>query len=339
MTLKEKVKQLWKICFNDSDEFVELYFRLRYNNKVNLAIQSGDDVISALQMIPYPMTIWGTEVNTSYISGACTHPEYQGKGVMRELLSQAFAQMTKRDVHISTLIPAKPWLFDYYAKAGYAPVFHHTKTTVIRTEIPAPEDTELKQIYEYDEDIYTYFNAQMHQRPCCIQHDVDDYKVVLEDLHLSEGAVFAAYQQDKVVGVIFAEPQDDGIKVKEVVANNTPVKECLVQKAIAHFHTTKAIVISPPDAANKQTTPIGMARIIYAKPILQLYAAANPHVELNIELTDHQLSLNNGYYYLVNGKCMTSEKRLPGNHQLLTIGELTQMLLAPEQPYMSLMLD
>lgn len=54
--IQEKVKNLWKLCFNDSEEFTEMYFQLRYNNDVNIAIQSGEEVIAALQMLPYPMT-------------------------------------------------------------------------------------------------------------------------------------------------------------------------------------------------------------------------------------------------------------------------------------------
>ena len=51
--IKEQVKSLWKLCFDDSEAFIELYFRLRYNNEVNLAIQSGEEVIAALQMLPF----------------------------------------------------------------------------------------------------------------------------------------------------------------------------------------------------------------------------------------------------------------------------------------------
>lgn len=72
--MREQVKKLWKLCFNDSDEFTEMYFRLRYNNEVNIAIQSGEEVIAALQILPYPMTFGGKEISTGYVSGACTHP-------------------------------------------------------------------------------------------------------------------------------------------------------------------------------------------------------------------------------------------------------------------------
>ena len=109
MTTKEKVKALWQLCFDDNEEFVEMYFRLRYKNEINIAIESGDEIVSALQMIPYPMTFCGDTVQTSYISGACTHPDFRGNGVMRELLSQAFAKMLRNGTYFSTLIPAEPW--------------------------------------------------------------------------------------------------------------------------------------------------------------------------------------------------------------------------------------
>ena len=100
--IREKVKNLWKLCFNDSEEFTELYFRLRYNNDINIAIQSGEEVIAALQMLPYPMTFEGEDIHTAYISGACTHPDYRNRGVMHELLSQAFARMLHNNVALST---------------------------------------------------------------------------------------------------------------------------------------------------------------------------------------------------------------------------------------------
>ena len=67
-----------------------------------------------------------------------------------------------------------------------------------------------------------------------------------------------------------------------------------------------------------------MIRIIQAKPVLQLYAAAHPEEEMNIDLIDNELSANNGYYYLNKGKCMYSHRRLPGAHEQLTIGQLTE---------------
>ena len=65
--MKEKVKALWKLCFDDSDQFIDMYFRLRYKSEINVVIESGNEVISALQMLPYPMFLRETGSYFLYI--------------------------------------------------------------------------------------------------------------------------------------------------------------------------------------------------------------------------------------------------------------------------------
>ena len=86
----------------------------------------------------------------------------------------------------------------------------------------------------------------------------------------------------------------------------------------------KASTSSCPPVKDQSAFDLGMIRIIQAKPVLQLYAAAHPEEEMNIDLIDNELSANNGYYYLNKGKCMYSHRRLPGAHERLTIGQLTE---------------
>ena len=54
------------------------------------------------------------------------------------------------------------------------------------------------------------------------------------------------------------------------------------------------VQILPPEEKQPQH-PLGMARIINAKEVLQIYAAAFPEDEMQLELSDKQLSVNNGY--------------------------------------------
>ena len=159
--MKEKVKALWKLCFDDSDQFIDMYFRLRYKSEINVVIESGNEVISALQMLPYPMSFCGKQVATSYISGACTHPDFRNRGVMRQLLSQAFARMLPNGIFFSTLIPANPWLFDYYARIGYAPVFQYSTKEIILPEFIPSKEIKVDIVSEYKEEVYSYLNKKI----------------------------------------------------------------------------------------------------------------------------------------------------------------------------------
>lgn len=347
--MRGKVKKLWKLCFNDSDEFIDMYFRLRYNSEVNVAIQSGDDVIAALQMLPYPMTFFGNMVSTSYISGACTHPDYRSRGVMRELLSQAFGNMYRNNVTFSTLIPAEPWLFDYYARMGYATAFRYSKRTF---RVPADDKQNLFSLpssaipwklrthTEYDNTLYQYFNCKMQERPCCLQHTESDFQVILADLKLSHGTIFTLSDDLGISALAIAYPVDSTSKLYiSELFSDTPEAELRLLELICRRISTETLDIIMPPVADQPTFNLGMIRIIRPKQMLQLYAATHPEVELNIDLYDDQLSANNGYYYLNKGKCMHSRHRIPGVHERLSIGQLAEKIFASEHPYMSLMLN
>lgn len=338
--IREKVKNLWKLCFDDTEEYLDMYFRLRYNNDVNIAIQSGEEVIAALQMLPYPMTYHGTEINTAYISGACTHPDYRNRGVMHELLSQTFTKMLQNDIAVSTLIPAEPWLFEYYSRHGFAPVFKYRKYTFMASDSPSPKgDPAMKSTHEFKEEIYTYLNRKLKERPNCIQHTEKDFRVIMADLRLSRGNIYTLNREEEIIAVAVVYPANNGGRhIGEIVSNSPEISSMLIQRICEKKHIPAIEVYMPP-TEDATSLPLGMARIINAKTMLQLYATFHPEWEANIYLIDEQVSANNGYYYLNNGKCMSSAKRLPGRHLTLTIGELTQRIFASLNPYMSLMLN
>lgn len=337
--MREKVRELWKLCFDDSDEFTDMYFRLRYSNDLNIAIQSGEEVIAALQVLPYPMTFGEKELKTGYISGACTHPDYRNRGAMRELLSQAFARMWRNDVAMSTLIPAEPWLFGYYAGMGYAPVFKYASTTFQASANAIPDATVvLKRTDDYQEETYRYLDRKLKERPYCIQHTEADYRVILSDLQLSRGYVYTLSQGGRMLALAVVYPAGRGWQAGEIVAETPGMHGLLLQRICGQLGIPSIRVLAP-STAGQDAQALGMARIINAKTVLQQYAAGHPEQEASIALTDHQISANNGYYYLNNGKCMNSAKRLPGRHLALTIGELAEKILSPLHPYMSLMLN
>lgn len=336
--IKERVKNLWRLCFDDDETFIEMYFRLRYNTDVNIAITSGEEIIAALQMLPYPMTFGENTIQTSYLSGCCTHPDYRGSGVMRELLSQAFTQMLRNDIVLSTLIPGEPWLFNYYARMGYAPVFEYSRVLLSKYSAPSSTDIAVEVTTEFEEAVYAYLNGEMEKRNCCIQHTDADFKVILAGLSIANDALYVARKEDKVVGMAFVYHEEKTLRIGEFFADNGEVEQQLIHQ-IQQTTGCDAIMRITPPADNAETYPLGMARIIDAKSILQLYAATFPDDEMSIELTDEQLSTNSGYYYLYKGKCMYDKQRLPGAHLELTIAQLSEKILAPLHPYMSLMLN
>lgn len=338
--IREKVKALWKLCFSDSEEFTEMYFRLRYSNDVNIAIHYGEEIIAALQMLPYPMTFERKEIHTAYISGACTHPDYRNQGIMCKLLSQAYTQMFHKGIALSTLIPAEPWLFDYYARHGFAPVFKNKKEVFFASNIDfSTTNLTVKKIYKYSKEAYGYLNSKLKERPNCVQHTSDDFRVIIADLQISKGTIYTLNYKEKIVALAISYPNgSSSTSIEEIVAD-TPEMNTLLLQYICKENGISSIEVTLPPTNNEKNQPLGMARIINARIILQQYAVSHPELEMNIKLTDKEISSNCGYYYINKGKCIISDKQLSVSHLTLTIGELTETIFMPLQPYMSLMLS
>ena len=47
--------ELWRRCFEDTDEFIRFYFERKYSDANSLIYEKNGKALSALQMLPYPM--------------------------------------------------------------------------------------------------------------------------------------------------------------------------------------------------------------------------------------------------------------------------------------------
>ena len=106
---KQQIIDLWKICFNDSNEFMNLFFQCIYKEENALVIKQGEEIVSALQLLPYKMNYQGLDIPISYIYGVCTKTSERNKGLMHQLLQNAFEEALWRGDSLVVLIPAEPW--------------------------------------------------------------------------------------------------------------------------------------------------------------------------------------------------------------------------------------
>ena len=347
--MKEGVRSLWNLCFGDNEAFTELYFSKRYSEEVNVTIKEGEKVISALQILPYPMTFCGEIIPTGYISGACTHPDYRNKGAMKRLLLDSFLRMQKNNIPLTTLIPAEEWLFDYYSKMGFTPVFEYSEKTFIIEELAASPEYLITGFTPPQTDVYSFFDKKMKERPCCIQHSPEDLQVILDDLHLGEGKLLVARLKGEVTGLAFCYVKDNILHVPELFFENESVRDTLLFAAAKQMEADRITYITP--STNETSKILGMARIIDAEKMLKIYATQHPELEISFNLTDEFIEKNNAFYSMKWGK--TEKEEIKEASLRINIQQLTQALLGykteqlpkelqifhSQTPYMSLMLN
>lgn len=338
MTTKDEVKALWKLCFNDSDEFTDLYFNKRYKEEINMAVREGGKIVSALQMIPYPMTFCSGVIPVSYISGACTHPRYREHGVMRRLLKETHRRMYEDGVLLALLIPAEEWLFGYYAKSGYAPGFGYEVRRIGAENLPAPFSSayRVEVCASPGKEHYRYFDSRLRERKSCILHPEEDFDIIMDDLKLGGGKLLVARAEGGIVGMSFTVEDGGTLYVKELLADNDVVKDALLYEA-AQIYKVRAVEYLIPASVNPQY--LGMARVIDAEHLLRLFAAEYPQLEMYLRIEgDDVIPENNGYYTVKDGVCLRD--RIQGKeYRTHTLASFTRLLLEAEHPYMSLMLN
>lgn len=295
---KEEIMELWEVCFGDSPEFMDLFFNQVYKDEHALVIEKEGKVVSALQMIPYAMNFYGTEIPVAYIAGVSTLPEERGKGLMGELLNKTFEEMKKRGLDVAILIPAEPWLFDYYSKSGFTELFYYARE--VYEVVPAPKPDPEFQLFPSGkfppEKLFAYFNKKLRERPVSVLHSFPDFLTILQDLQLSGGDLWTAVnRKGEVVGMAFASPdtpENTSVFIKEIFYENEQIKTFLLQATGEHYHTRTVHYRTP--VCQQPPIRYGMGRIIHSERLIALWMASHPDSEITKEelqnMDPHQLS-------------------------------------------------
>jgi len=112
----KKLKELWKVSFNEDPEFLEKFFSERTSiDKIAVNIVNNH-IVSALHMLPYDIEIGAGIVKASYIVGAATFKQFRYKGYMEGLIIYTLNVMRERGVAICVL---NPFNHDFYIKYGW----------------------------------------------------------------------------------------------------------------------------------------------------------------------------------------------------------------------------
>ncbi|MCT4607080.1 MAG: GNAT family N-acetyltransferase [Marinisporobacter sp.] len=119
-------KKLWGYAFETDEPFYSWYFEEVFKPENAIGIFQDDTLISYLQLNPYTLHLNGSSFETSYVVGVITSPEYRNKGLMKDLLPKAIAEMNRRNHYISILMP-----FDttFYSRYGWALSYSQLKYT------------------------------------------------------------------------------------------------------------------------------------------------------------------------------------------------------------------
>ena len=117
---KRRTTALYRRCFpEDSEAFVDFYYRERCRGNRILSIEEEGEVLSMLHLNPYRISLFSRETEISYVYAVATEERFRRQGMMRMLLREAFRILKRERVPLSYLIPVEEAI---YTPFGYETV-------------------------------------------------------------------------------------------------------------------------------------------------------------------------------------------------------------------------
>jgi len=117
-------KEIWKLCFKDSDDFIEFFYTNRYNEDQTMLLLHEGEISAMLTMLPVNIiTADKQNYNSTMLYAVATHPEYQNRGFATQLMDSTQQYLKEKNSACSVLVPAEKQLFGFYRKLGYEDVF------------------------------------------------------------------------------------------------------------------------------------------------------------------------------------------------------------------------
>lgn len=169
-----EVRSMWKICFEDTDEYMDLYFSRQYRDENTLIYWVDNKAVASLQMIPYSIRFYGEAIPFYYLAGLCTLSEYRNKGYMGKLIRKSFSIMRERNIPLSILVPAEEWLFDYYERYGFATTFDKGTKDIEFSKFLKKHESNCSNAYQE-------FDKTYQQNDFCVLKSEYDFETIIKE--------------------------------------------------------------------------------------------------------------------------------------------------------------
>ncbi len=168
----EALKVIWKRCFGDEENYIDLYFKSRDWLSETLVLFRDGKAASMLTMIPTELVCKdGERQRAAMLFAIATHPDDRKQGFAEQLIEYANQYLKDNKVFTTLLVPAGEALFRYYERCGYRKGFYIRETILNRDEILMCEKIPDCRVFSISPEEYN-----QRRRKQLAGHDYLDYR-------------------------------------------------------------------------------------------------------------------------------------------------------------------
>ena len=82
---KQGFIELWRECFDDTEEFIEFFFSKRFIPDFSFCVEYEGVIVSAMQSMPLSLLIRGKQIPATIVAGVSTSSNHRRLGLMRKM--------------------------------------------------------------------------------------------------------------------------------------------------------------------------------------------------------------------------------------------------------------
>lgn len=128
------LRDLWKIAFGDTDDFLDCFFSTAYSPRRCRCIFEGKQPAAVLYWLDCALD----GQTFAYIYAVATHPDFRGRGLCRKLMADTHALLANAGYGGAVLVPQKESLRNMYAGMGYRDFGGLEELTREAGDVPVP---------------------------------------------------------------------------------------------------------------------------------------------------------------------------------------------------------
>ncbi|MEG0591832.1 MAG: GNAT family N-acetyltransferase [Coprobacillus sp.] len=193
---RDDIINLWKKCFVDeNDQSTAYYFDCLYKKENTYVLKNGNHIISVAQIIPYKIMKNSKSIDSFFILGVCTDPNYQKQGFMKQLLKYILDIYTNEVIYLQAYIP------DIYRPFGFLASHYHQVIKVDMGKYTCDSNLAVINDYSLLESYYGAFCKQFDEYRI---RDTSYWKSLIkrceafdEDVVIFDGAGYFIYKEDE----------------------------------------------------------------------------------------------------------------------------------------------
>lgn len=238
-------RNLWRICFGDSERFMDWFFKERYFPEFSVCLLEDDVIMSALQSYPLHVRIRDRILPASMLAGVSTHPDREGRGYMKQIFLRYMQRVRELSIPIVIHTPAH---IPTFHSRGHLPVSETLYLEWDRAQAKTmPVEISAHSLYNNLAPLQICYQQATAEYSGCVSRTIADFAYKFRDYGSDGAKCLARIIENDALGYCVYYVTSERVHVEECFAKDDATLSLLLQALCHEADGRKLHVKLPPN--------------------------------------------------------------------------------------------